>query len=144
MCMCTCLCFQLFLQLSLKALQVNLVITISFFLPQTLFVLQYYLDCKDCKEIFKQNLILKKILTCINFINTDKYSYHICLPNSQRSYQGRTMMGHFRKCMCVESVDLIDRHVHCTACGHIPETMRQMFHRWETIAHRQVPRMSWP
>lgn len=83
MCMHAYICFQLLLLLALWALKVNLAITISFSLPQTLFGLQHYLDCKDCKEIFKQSLILelKKNPSCIHFINSNKYSCHICLPN---------------------------------------------------------------
>lgn len=143
MCVHACLCFQLFLLLSLKALQVNLVIAILFFLPQTLFLLLHYLGCKDCKEIFKQNLILKEILSCIHFIDINKYSYHICLPNPQRPNQGITMMVQFKEFMCVENMDLIERHVHCTTCGHIPETEQQMSYRWETTARRQMPNKSW-
>lgn len=93
MCMCACLCFQLFLLLSLKVVQVNLVITVSFFLPQTLFVLQHYLDCKDCKEIFKQNLILKKysyvfiLLILTSILIT--YAFLILLPrdNHDEAFQ---------------------------------------------------------
>lgn len=57
--MCASICFQLFLLLALRALKVNWAITISFSLPQTLFGLQHYLDCKDRKEMFKQSLILE-------------------------------------------------------------------------------------
>lgn len=136
-CVCACICFQLFLLLSLKALQVNLVIAISFFLPQALFLLLHYLDCKDCKEILKQIFFLKKIFSCIHFGNINKYSYHICFPNPQRPYQGITMMGHFKECMCVENMDLIERLMHCTTCGHILKPCDRCFTDekiWQTNA----------
>lgn len=144
MCLCACLCFQLLLLQSLKAVQVNLTITISFFFFHT-----HYLYCniiwiaKIARKYLNKIWFWKNVLSCIHFINTSKYSYHICLSNSQRSYQGITMMGHFKECKCGENVDLFERLVHCTAQGHIPETVRQKFHRWETVSHRQTPSKSW-
>lgn len=131
MCVCACLCFQLFLLLSLKAVQVDLVIAISFFLPQTLFLLLHYFNCKDCKEMFKPNLFLKKCSHAFILLISASIpiTSALCLPDPQGPNQGITMMGHFKERVCVENVDLIERSMHCTACGHIPETVGQTFHR---------------
>lgn len=47
------------------------------------------------------------------------------------------MVGHFKECKCGENMDLFERHVHCTARGHIPETDVSQMRNYSTQTNAQ-------